>query len=214
MGELFLQIGSVLRLTGFALSPLLLLPLLYLIVPKALARPANSLANLLDRISSVTLFVAIGFAILMVLAQLLLIIARYVFDWSASWANEIIIYSFAGMFLLAAGSALKHDTHVRVDILREKMSTSTKAGIDLAGIYLFLFPICALILWSAISPSFVRSWLQFEGSRESDGLPIYFLFRTFVPLFAITLMIQGLSMAIRAAKAIRGRDTASKAEAS
>lgn len=203
MGELFLQIGSVLRLIGFALSPLLLLPLLYLLLPKATARFASSIASLLDRVSSATLFAAISFAILMVLAQLLLIIARYVFDWSASWANEIIIYSFAGMFLLAAGSALKHDAHVRVDILREKMSARARAGIDLAGIYLFLFPICALILWAAISPSFVRSWLQFEGSRESDGLPIYFLFRSFVPVFAITLMTQGLATGIRAAETLR-----------
>jgi len=207
MGELFLTIGTGLKWMGFALSPLLLLPWLTLAFPDLLAAPAKRLAKWLDHIASAALNCAMVLAGLMVLAQLLVIIGRYIFDWSASWANEVIIYSFAGLFLLGAASALKSDAHVRVDILREKMSPKQRASIDLTGLYLFLFPICALILWSAISPSFVRSWLQFEGSRESDGLPIYFLFRTLVPLFAALLATQGLSEALKAALTLRGHDT-------
>ena len=203
MSELFITIGAGLKWLGFGLSPLLLAPLLALALPGLFAASSRKLAGLIDKVSSGALTVAMVFSGLMVLVQLLVIIGRYVFDWSASWANEIITYSFAGLFLLAAASALKHDAHVRVDIFREKMNAKQRAGIDLAGIYLFLIPICLLILWAAISPSFVRSWLQFEGSRESDGLPIYFLFRTLVPLFAVLLISQGLSQALRAALTLR-----------
>jgi len=206
MGELFITIGTGLKWLGFTLSPLLLVPLLALALPSLFAAPSRKLAGLIDKVSGGALNIAMVLGVLMVLVQLLVIIGRYVFDWSASWANEIITYSFAGLFLLAAASALKHDAHVRVDIFREKMSAEQRAGIDLAGIYLFLLPICILILWAAISPSFVRSWGQLEGSRESDGLPIYFLFRTLVPLFAVLLISQGLSQALRAAITLRGTE--------
>ena len=204
MSEFFLNLGTGLRWLGIGALPLLLLPLLTLALPTALARPADWLRNKLDAISSATLGMAMALAIFMVAVQLLVIIGRYMFDWSASWANDLIIYSFAGMFLLAAGSALKHDAHVRVDILREGMSVKARAGIDLAGLYLFLFPICMLIIWSSISPSFIRSWANFEGARESDGLPITYIFKTLVPLFGVLLSVQGLSAALRSALILRG----------
>lgn len=212
MGEIFLTIGTGLKWLGLAASPLFLLPFLLIALPNVFSSLSKKLIAGIDRVSRGALNVAIVLAALMVLAQLLVIIGRYIFDWSASWANEIVTYSFAGLFLLAASSALKNDDHVRVDILREKMSPKQCAGVDLAGLYIFMFPICLLILWAAISPSFVRSWLQFEGSRESDGLQIYFLFRTLVPLFAVSLLSQGLSQALKAAIILRGRDS-DKAEA-
>jgi len=208
MGEFFLILGTGLKWLGFALSPLFLLPWLNLIFPNALIPLTKRLVRLLDGVANVALHIAMWLAGFMVLAQILVIIGRYVFDWSASWASETVIYSFAGLFLLAAASALKSDAHVRVDILREKMRPKQKAGVDLMGVYLFLIPICVLILWAAISPSFVRSWLQFEGSRESDGLPIAYIFRTLVPLFAVLLLSQGLAMALRASLILRDRHDA------
>lgn len=206
MAELLLTIGISLKWLGLALTPLFLLPWLTLILPGLFARPAQKLVQWLDHVSTIALSIASFLAVFMVIAQLLVIVGRYVFDWSASWANELIIYSFAGLFLIAASSALKSDAHVRVDILREKMSRKQKAGIDLAGLYLFLIPICILILWAAISPSFVRSWMQFEGSRESDGLPINYIFRTLVPLFAVLLLSQGLAEALRASLILRDKN--------
>lgn len=206
MSAFFLTLGTVLKWLGFAASPLFLLPILVIVAPDLVARPARGLIRLIDGVTSSALHIAMWLGGLMVLAQLLVIVGRYVFDWSASWANETIVYSFAGLFLLAAGSALRSDAHVRVDILREKMNPKQRARVDLAGLYLFLFPICILILWAAISPSFVRSWAQFEGSRESDGLPIKYIFRTLVPLFAVLLMTSGLGEALRAAFRLRGLD--------
>lgn len=204
MSDFFLNLGTALRWIGLAALPLLLLPLLTLALPDVFAKPACWLRAKLNAISSATLGISMTLAILMIGVQILVIIGRYMFDWSASWANELIIYSFAGMFLLAAGSALKHDAHVRVDILRESMSAKGRSYVDLAGLYLFLLPICFLIIWASISPSFIRSWAQFEGSRESDGLPLTYIFKTLVPLFAILLSLQGLSQALRAALLIRG----------
>jgi TRAP-type mannitol/chloroaromatic compound transport system permease small subunit len=48
-------------------------------------------------------------------------------------------------------------------------------------------------------PYVVRSWSILERSRETSGLPIVFLLKTLIPLFALLLAMQGVSQAIRAA---------------
>ena len=50
-----------------------------------------------------------------------------------------------------------------------------------------------------------RSWALFEGSRESDGLPLLFLFKTLLPAFAILMITQGLSEALKAALRLTGK---------
>ncbi len=204
MAEFFLYLGTGLKWLGFALSPVFLLPILCLVFPKGLLNSANLLASLIDRVSGAVLGFAVACGVIIVITQLLVVIARYVFGLSFSWLSEIVIYGFAAMFLLASASALRDDDHVRVDILRPGFGPTGRALVELVGLYLFLFPVCMLILWAAISPSFVRSWMSFEASRESDGLPILFLFRTLVPLFAVLLMAQGLSQALKMAQIIAG----------
>ncbi|MEO0786302.1 MAG: TRAP transporter small permease subunit [Pseudomonadota bacterium] len=205
MAEVFLLLGTGLKWLGFALSPLLLLPFACLVLGRQVRGLANAIAGAIDRISTAALGVAMACGVLIVVAQLCVVILRYVFGLSFSWLSEIVVYGFAAMFLLASASALRDNDHVRVDILRPQFGVKGRAGIELAGTYLLLFPICILILWSAVSPSFVRSWMNFEASRESDGLPILFLFRTLIPLFAVLAMAQGLSQAIKAAQILTGQ---------
>ncbi|MEM7767107.1 MAG: TRAP transporter small permease subunit [Pseudomonadota bacterium] len=204
MADLFLTLGTGLKWLGMLSTPLFLLPLAVLASPRRLAAPAAALSALIDRVSGAALWAAMGAALIMLFAQAAVVVARYVFGLSFSWLSELVVYGFASLFLLAAAATLRDDGHVRVDILRPRFGAVGRAGIDLAGAYLFIFPVCLLIFWSAISPSFVRAWVNFEGSRESDGLPLLFAFRTLVPAFAALLMAQGLSQALKAALVIRG----------
>jgi len=204
LAEFFLTLGTVLKWLGFLSGPLFLLPLLVLVRPKPIAPIASALADGLDRVSEAALKAAMAAGVLMLFAQIAVVLARYVFGLSFSWLSELVTYGFPAMFLLASAATLRDDGHVRVDILRPRLSARGRAMVELAGTYVFIFPICLLIFWAAISPSFVRSWANFEASRESDGLPLLFLFRTLVPAFAALLMAQGLSQALKAALVLRG----------
>lgn len=75
--------------------------------------------------------------------------------------------------------------------------------IEMIGVTAFIWPICALILYAG-GASLARSWIGLEPFNESDGLPVKFLFRTLIPAFAILLMAQGLSQALKAALGLRG----------
>ncbi len=201
--DIFLTLGTGLKWAGILASPLLLLPLLVLIVPKPLAGFAKSLISIIDSVSGFAFGGAIISALILMFSQIIVVLMRYAFGEAYSWMNEIVIYAFAAMFMLAIAAALRDDAHVRVDILRPRFGQEGRALIELVGAYLFIFPICALILWAG-ETGLARSWAGFEGSRESDGLPILFLFKTLVPIFAGLLMAQGLSEALKASLALRG----------
>ena len=202
MEGLVAGLGTGLTGLGYMLSPLLLVPFAALALPAA--RPlAREASRAIDAASGFALGSAMVLAVVMLVAQLAVVIARYAFGVAFTWMNDIVIYAFAAMFLLAAAGALRDDAHVRVDILRARFGPRTLAAIEMAGAYLFIFPVCVLILWAA-APMVSGAWSRLEGARESDGLPLLFLFKSLIPVFAALLMAQGLSEAIKAALALSG----------
>lgn len=202
MTELLLLLGNAIKWAGLIFSPILLLPLVLLFRIRQINLVAEKCIKWIEVTSKFSLASAFFCAVLMVLSQLIVIFGRYVFGWSATWLNEIVIYTYAAMFLLAAAHTLYSDRHVRVDIFRDRITPLMKHSIELSGFYFFIIPICILILWSSVSRSFVASWINFEGSRESDGLPLYFIFRSLIPIFATLLLAQGLANAIKTANSI------------
>lgn len=126
-----------------------------------------------------------------------LVIAEFFFNASSVRIKDAVGYIYALIFLAGAGYTLKQDSHVRVDILYRGWSRRTQAVVDLAGTLCLLLPLFVTILvlsW----PDVMRSWAELEGWRQSaDGLPLVFVLRTFIPLGAILLILQGLALAIR-----------------
>ena len=198
--------GTGLRYAGYALLPLLVLPVLLLILPKPLAGPARLLRGVIDRISGAAMGVAVTAAFLIILIQLAAVLLRYVFGLSFSWLNDSVIFSFAMIFMLGAAATLRDDGHVRVDILRPRFGPKTKAGIEMFGSLAFIVPIGILILYSA-SGLIARTWTDLEPFNESDGLPIQYLFKTLVPVFAVLMIAQALGQALKSAMIIRGLES-------
>ena len=155
--------------------------------------------------------IAVTAAFLIILIQLAAVLLRYVFGLSFSWLNDSVIFSFAMIFMLGAAATLRDDGHVRVDILRPRFSPKTNAGIEMFGSLAFIVPIGILILYSA-SGLIARTWTDLEPFNESDGLPIQYLFKTLVPGFAVLMISQALSQALKSAMIIRGLETDSEDE--
>ena len=203
MEDIVSVLGTGLRFAGYGLLPLLALPLLILAIPKPLSKISEMLSGLLDRISGFALGFALAAGFVIIVIQLAAVLLRYVFGLSFSWLNDSVIFTFAMMFMLGAAATLRDDGHVRVDILRPRFGPKTKAGIELFGSLVFIVPICVLILYAG-SGLIARSWIGLEHFNESDGLPIKYLFKTMVPVFAVLMIGQALSQAIKSALVIRG----------
>jgi len=120
---------------------------------------------------------------------------RYAFHASSNAWLEIQWYLFAAMFLLAAGYALKHDAHVRVDIFYARLSQKGRAAVDIAGGLLFLLPTAVLIGWLSWS-MFMNSFAIGEMSPDPGGL-LRWPVKLLVPLGFALLALQGLSEIIK-----------------
>jgi TRAP-type mannitol/chloroaromatic compound transport system permease small subunit len=199
----FLLIGAWLKVIGILCLPFFLVPLIAAALPGKLDGLAKRMIAGLDALSGAALSAAIFSALMLVVSQLAVVILRYAFGLSFTWLSEIVIYAFAAMFMLGSAAALRDDAHVRVDILRPRFGEPGRNWIELVGTYLFLFPICLRLITNG-EQGLTRSWSLLEGSRESDGLPILFLFKTLVPVFAVLLMGAGLSVALKAALRLTG----------
>jgi TRAP-type mannitol/chloroaromatic compound transport system permease small subunit len=201
--QVFLEVGAGLKVLGTLLLPVFALPLVALAFPGLLDGLALRLLRAIDRVTGAALSVAVASGLLLLFATLAVVVLRYAFGISFTWLNEIMTYSFAAMFMLGSAAAMRDGAHVRVDILRPRFGETGRNWVELAGIYLFLFPICLRLIVTG-EEGLARSWLLMEGSRESDGLPILYLFKTLVPVFSVLLMAQGLSEALKAALRITG----------
>jgi TRAP-type mannitol/chloroaromatic compound transport system permease small subunit len=163
----------------------------------------TSLADGVDRLNGAIGRAASWCALAIVLIGFVVVLMRYVLGLGSLWLQESILYAHAALFLLAAAWTLREGGHVRVDVFYAESSPHTKSCIDLLGALLLLLPFCFAILWFSL-PYVARSWAILERSRESSGLPLVFLLKTLIPVFAVLLALQGVAQAVRALAVLRG----------
>ncbi len=163
----------------------------------------SALADRIDRFTGVIGRGVARLALLVVLVQFALVVARYAFGLGSIWLSEAVIYAHATLFLLAAAWTLSANGHVRVDVFYAHAAPRTRAFVDLFGALLLLMPFALTLIWLSV-PYAARSWAIFEGSREASGLPLVFALKTLIPLFAAMMALQGVAQAIRALAALKG----------
>ncbi len=169
--------------------------------------PSSAMGSFADRIDRLTTAIgraAAWLALVIVVLQFALVVARYVFGLGSIWLTETVTYADAALFLLAAAWTLSAGGHVRVDIFYAHASTRTRAIIDLIGALLLLLPFALALLWLS-APYAARSWAILERSQEASGLPLVFLLKTLIPVFALMMALQGVAQAIRAMAALGQR---------
>ncbi|MEP0354191.1 MAG: TRAP transporter small permease subunit [Paraglaciecola sp.] len=132
----------------------------------------------------------------MVLLTFVIVVLRYGFDLGWIAMQESVMYLHAMVFLLGAAHTLKVNEHVRVDIFYRKMSEKKRLYVDIGGALLLLMPVNGFIF--VMSFDYVqRSWILLESSPEAGGLPLVFLLKTFILIFAASMNLQGLAELIR-----------------
>ena len=117
----------------------------------------TAVADRIDRLTSALGRAAAWLALVVVLLQFALVVARYLFGLGSVWLTETVIYAHAALFMLAAAWTLQVGGHVRVDIFYADASAHTKALIDLVGALFLLLPFMVVLVWLSI-PYAARSW--------------------------------------------------------
>ena len=122
-------------------------------------------------------------------------VVRKAFNWSSNSLLEIQWYLFSMIFLFLAGYTLKHNEHVRIDIITGRMSARTRAMIDIFGTLFFLMPMAITIMYLSW-PVFVMAFERNEVSTNAGGLVLWPA-RLMVPIGFLFLILQGLSELIK-----------------
>jgi len=166
-----------------------------------LQRVADSVERLAEATGRAVSWLTLGLA----LVGFLVVVLRYAFDTGFIWMQESVTWMHAVVFMVGAAYTLKHDEHVRVDVVYRGLTVRRRALIDLTGTLLFLLPFCAYVLYESL-PYVEGSWRIGERSREAGGLPALYLLKAVIPAMAVLLAIQGAAVVLRSLATLRRRE--------
>ena len=144
--------------------------------------------------------------LLMVLVTFVIVVMRYVFGAGLIWLQESLTWMHAAVFMLGAAYTLQQEQHVRVDIFYSRMPERQRAWVDLLGVLIFVFPMCAFLVYASLD-YVAASWSIREISRNSGGLPYPFvpLLKSVLVIMPIAIGLQGMSLLLRSIQVIRNR---------
>ena len=124
------------------------------------------------------------------------IITRRFFILGSTKIQEMEWHLHSAIFLLALGFAYVKNSHVRIEIIREKYSSILKSIFEIAGILFFLVPYTFMIIYYGFD--FVSiSYNLNEVSSALTGLSHRWIIKSFIPLGMFLLFLAGLSILIK-----------------
>jgi TRAP-type mannitol/chloroaromatic compound transport system permease small subunit len=127
---------------------------------------------------------------------------RYALSMASNAWLELQWYLFSAVFLLCAGYTLKHNEHIRIDVVISNLSRRKQIWIDIFGTLFFLLPMSIYIMWASW-PVFMNAWTSGEVSGSAGGL-IRWPARLLVPAGFLLLSLQGISELIKRFAYLKG----------
>ncbi len=135
-------------------------------------------------------------ALLVVLAEFLIVITRFVFSYEQAYMGDIVRFWYAALFLFASASTLVEEGHVRVDVIYAGVSRRVKARVNTVGCLLLGMPICWVILMHGMGGrgnSINSPILSFEVTQSAYGMYVKYIMVGFLVIFAVSMLIQFVS---------------------
>ena len=179
-----------------------------LVWPQPDDQPADAVSRLLAAIETTIAGIAISAAwiTLMTLVGVRVydIIAR---QFTTTPAALFMLFEFrAFMLLVVLGLAYAYlrNAHVRVDILRARLSRRTQARLEIVGGLVVLLPLAAAIA-GLYAPFIWESYLEGERSWLFLGRPLKWLVKGMLPFGFLLLALAGLIVIVRNVRFLRGR---------
>lgn len=165
-------------------------------------QPLLALSRGIDRASE-----AIGKSVMWLILLAIVISAvnaviRKVFNYSSNAWLEMQWYLFGAAFLLASANTLRHNEHIRIDILYGMRSRRGQHWIDLFGHMFFLLPFVALMSWMLV-PYAWQAYKIGQISTNAGGLIIWPA-RALLAAGFVLLTVQAVSEIIKKIAVMRG----------
>jgi TRAP-type mannitol/chloroaromatic compound transport system permease small subunit len=136
-------------------------------------------------------------AILIVLAELAIVISRFVFSYEQALMADLVRYWYAALFLFASAYTLFDDGHVRVDVLYAGFGDTTRGKVNAFGAILLGMTTAWVILYIGFNgkQSIINSpVMNFEVTQSGNsGMFVKYQMAAFLGIFAATMLIEFVS---------------------
>lgn len=146
-------------------------------------------------------------ALLIVVAELLIVITRFVFSYEQSFMGDLVRFWYASLFLFASAYTLLEEGHVRVDVFYANFGLKLRGLVNATGAIILGSAMCwvILVLGMGSKTSIIMApLLNFEVTQTNFGMYVKYLMAGFLAIFAITMMIQFAAMMLDSVADRRG----------
>ena len=135
-------------------------------------------------------------ALLIVMAELAIVITRFVFSYEQAFMGDLVRFWYAALFLFASAYTLIQEGHVRVDVFYTNFRPRLKGRVNAVGSVLLGMTVCWTILIVGMdgkSAILNSPMVNYEVSQSGFGMYVKYLMAGFLGLFAITMLIEFVS---------------------
>jgi TRAP-type mannitol/chloroaromatic compound transport system permease small subunit len=131
-------------------------------------------------------------------------LTRYVSKlFESTLMQEMEWHFHTALFALVLGYGLIYNTHVRVDLIREKLAFRKKAWLEFLGLSMFMIPFTATVIWFALDYAY-SSYLLNEVSASTVGLTHRWIIKSILVIGLIVAVIAGISVWLQVVLALWG----------
>ncbi|KJZ14818.1 C4-dicarboxylate ABC transporter substrate-binding protein [Halomonas sp. S2151] len=130
------------------------------------------------------------------------VMARYILNSPTIWGHELSTMFFGALGILAGSYTLRHQGHVRSDVIYRLLPRRAQALCDLV-IFILAIVVLAVVLRMAVDFAYL-SWEIGEFSNSSVWRPPLWPIKATIPLAVGLLMLQCLAELVRAALRLAG----------
>lgn len=126
------------------------------------------------------------------------------FGMNSTMVQESEYWFHTFLFALVIGFAYTKQSHVRIDLVRDRLPIRTKYLIECVGIAFFLMTYVAIGAYFTAAYT-LQSFLEHEVSKSTIGLSNIWIVKSMMPIMFVLLGLAGVSQFIKAYAGFTGR---------
>ena len=147
--------------------------------------------------------VAAWFNFVLIFLILITVVLRYGFhrnglllDWPLVPMEELQWHFYSVPFMFGLAYAITNDSHIRIDIVRIRMSKRSQHIFEILGILILLLP-CVIILFDFSLDYTIYAITHHESSQSTMGLPHRWIVKSVIPLSMLLIIIASVARLIQ-----------------
>ncbi len=163
----------------------------------------------IDRVLGVMARVGAWAGVVLILVTVWDVVTRYLgiprgFGINATELQESEAWLHTFLFSTVIGYAYLRQSHVRIDLIRDRLKARTKYLIEITGCLVFLLPYCAIAGYYTYRFAH-KAYTSGEISSSTVGLSNVWILKSFLLAMFVLLGLAGISQLIKAAAGFAGK---------